>query len=103
MVGGRDAVRRNVLGPRGAIPITICTRTARVGIPVRRRSRHRWWRWGRSSDVDDVEFATMTYIDWFNHQRLHGEITDDASYSTPAAFEAAYYRHNQAAIAAVTH
>ena len=38
----------------------------------------------------------MTYVDWFNHRRLHGEITDDASYTTPAEFEAAYYRQNHA-------
>jgi len=24
--------------------------------------------------LDDVEFATLTYVDWFNHRRLHGEI-----------------------------
>ena len=24
----------------------------------------------------------MTYFDWFNGQRLHGEITNDASYAT---------------------
>jgi transposase InsO family protein len=52
--------------------------------------------------LDDVEFATMTYVDWFNHRRLHGEITDDASYTTPAEFEAAYYSHNTAALEAVT-
>ena len=34
----------------------------------------------------------MTYVDWFNHRRLHGEITDDATYTTPAEVEAAYYR-----------
>ena len=34
----------------------------------------------------------MTYVDWFNHRRLHGEITNDASYTTPAEFEATYYR-----------
>ena len=61
------------------------------------------YRQGPWRGLDDVEFATMTYIDWFNHQRLHGEITDDASYSTPATFEAAYYRHNQPALEAVTH
>ena len=38
----------------------------------------------------------MTYIDWFNHRRLHGEITDDASYTTPAEAEANYYRQNHA-------
>jgi putative transposase len=47
--------------------------------------------------LDDVEFATLGYIDWFNHHRLHGEITDDNSYVTPAEFEALYYRQNQAA------
>jgi hypothetical protein len=39
----------------------------------------------------------MTYVDWFNHRRLHGEITDDASYTTPAEFEAPYYRQTQPA------
>jgi putative transposase len=24
--------------------------------------------------LDDVEFETLEYIDWFNHRRLHGEI-----------------------------
>lgn len=41
--------------------------------------------------LDDVEFATMTYVDSFNHQRLHGEITTDASYTTPAEHEAGSY------------
>ncbi len=27
--------------------------------------------------LDDVEFATLGYVDWFNHRRLHGEITHD--------------------------
>ena len=39
----------------------------------------------------DVEFATMTYIDWFNHRRLHGEITNDASYTTPVEHESKFY------------
>jgi hypothetical protein len=34
--------------------------------------------------------------------RLHGEITDDNSYTTPAEFEAPYYRQNQPALPAVT-
>ena len=46
--------------------------------------------------LDDVEFATLGYIDWFNHRRLHGEITDDNSYVTPAEFEALYYRQTAA-------
>ncbi len=52
--------------------------------------------------IDDVEFETMTYVDWFNHRRLHGEITDDTSYTTPAEFEAAYYSQNPTALEAVT-
>ena len=38
--------------------------------------------------LDDVEFATLTYVDWFNHRRLHGEIEPGPGYTTPAAFEA---------------
>jgi len=52
--------------------------------------------------LDDVEFATLTYVDWFNHRRLHGEITDDASYTTPAAAETTYYRRTTTAAGAVT-
>lgn len=51
--------------------------------------------------LDDIEFATLGYIDWFNHRRIHGEITDDHSYVTPAEFEAAYYRQTEAALEAV--
>ena len=58
---------------------------------------------GPWTGLDDVEFATMGYIDWFNHRRLHGEITDDNSYVTPAEFEAAYYRQTAPALEAVTH
>jgi putative transposase len=52
--------------------------------------------------LDDVEFATLGYIDWFNHRRLHGEITEDNSYVTPAEFEATYYRQTAPALEAVT-
>jgi putative transposase len=52
--------------------------------------------------IDDVEFATMTYVDWFNHRRLHGEITDDASYTTPAEFETNHYSQKPTALEAVT-
>ncbi|MGP8160123.1 MAG: IS3 family transposase [Candidatus Dormibacteria bacterium] len=51
--------------------------------------------------LDDVEFATLGYIDWFNHRRLHGEITDENTYVTPAELEAAYYRQKEAALEAV--
>ncbi len=42
----------------------------------------------------DVEFATLTYVDWFNNRRLHGGITPGPGYTTPAEFEADYYRQN---------
>ena len=42
--------------------------------------------------IEDVEWATLTYVDWFNNKRLHGEI----GMVTPAMFEAAYY--DQAAL-----
>lgn len=38
--------------------------------------------------IDDVEFATLEWIDWFNHRRLLEPIGD----VPPAEFEAAYYR-----------
>ncbi len=41
--------------------------------------------------VDDVEFATLEWIDWFNHRRLHGEI----GMVPPAELEATYYRHTR--------
>ena len=44
----------------------------------------------------------MTYVDWFNHRRLHGENTNDAGYATPVEAEAAYYRQTAPAIEAMT-
>lgn len=44
----------------------------------------------------------MTCVDWFNHRRLHGEITNDTSYTTPAEFETAYYSQIPTAFEAVT-
>ncbi len=43
--------------------------------------------------VDDVEFATLEWVDWFNHRRLHGEI----GMIPPAELEVTYYRHTRAA------
>jgi putative transposase len=50
------------------------------------------YRRGPWHGLSDVEFATLEYVDWFNHRRLHGEIIDGPGYTTPAAFEADYYR-----------
>lgn len=59
-------------------------------------------RQGPWNGLEDVEFATMTYIDWFNHRRLHGRITEGPGYTTPAAHEAAYYRQQVPAPEPVT-
>ncbi len=37
--------------------------------------------------LDDVEFATLDYVDWFNRHRLHSEIC----MVPPQEFETAYY------------
>ena len=52
--------------------------------------------------LDDVEFATLEYVDWFNHRRLHGEITNDASYTTPAEYERRFYDQTRTARAVIT-
>jgi putative transposase len=52
--------------------------------------------------LDDVEFATLAYVDWFNNQRLHGTITEGPGYTTPAAHEATYYRQTRPALEPAT-
>ena len=42
--------------------------------------------------LNDVEFATLEYVDLFNNRRLHGEIEPGPGFTTPAAFEADHYR-----------
>ncbi len=49
---------------------------------------------GPWTGLSDVEFATLTYVDWFNHRRLHGKIIPGPGYTTPANYEADYYRQN---------
>jgi putative transposase len=53
--------------------------------------RHGPWRM-----LEEVELATLAYVDWFNHRRLHGQIGN----LPPAELEATYYRQlGQAAVA----
>ncbi len=40
--------------------------------------------------LDDVEIATLEWVDWFNNRRLHTELSD----IPPAEHEANYYRRN---------
>jgi putative transposase len=42
--------------------------------------------------AEQVELATLEYVDWFNHRRLYGACGD----IPPAELDAAYYRQNAA-------
>ena len=49
--------------------------------------RHRGpWR-----SIEEVEFATLEWVDWFNNRRL----LDAIGYVPPAEFEKAYYRQKE--------
>jgi transposase InsO family protein len=43
---------------------------------------------GPCRGLDDVELATLEYVDWFNHRRLHSHCGN----IPPAEFENNYYR-----------
>ena len=60
------------------------------------------YRRGPWTGLEDVEFATLEYVDWFNNRRLHGTVEEGAGYTTPAAHEDAYYRQNTPAPAPVS-
>jgi putative transposase len=56
--------------------------------------RHRGpWR-----GLDDVEHATLDYVDWFNHRRLHGEL----AMLPPSEFESRYHNSLSPARVAVS-
>ena len=42
--------------------------------------------------ADDLELATLSWVDWFNHTRIHSSL----GYRTPAEVEDEHYRHNHA-------
>jgi len=54
------------------------------------------WRRGPWRTIEDVEFATLEWVGWFNGHRL----LEPIGYLPPAEYEAAY--HQQAPVAAVT-
>lgn len=47
-------------------------------------------------NIDDVEFATLTWVDWFNNRRLFQPIGD----VPPAKLEVAYYRQQAESVMA---
>ncbi len=54
--------------------------------------RHGPWR-----RMEDVELATLQWVDWFNERRLH----ESLDYLSPAEYEAAYWLDQQAADASM--
>jgi transposase InsO family protein len=48
--------------------------------------------------IEQLEYALLEYIDWWNHRRLHGEI----GMRTPAEAETAYYAQHRPPIEAGT-
>ena len=48
--------------------------------------------------LDDVEYATLEYVDWFNHRRLHGEF----GMVPPVEVEDIYYHQRDAALSTVS-
>jgi hypothetical protein len=46
----------------------------------------------RGAGVDDLKFATLNQLWWFNNIRLHGEIGQ----VPPSEYKATYYRQNNA-------
>jgi len=42
--------------------------------------------------IEDVELATLSWVDWWNHRRLHGACDG----TPPAEFEAIHYRQQPA-------
>jgi putative transposase len=49
-------------------------------------------------DLEDVEYATLEYVDWFNHRRLHTEL----GMAPPAEFEAIYHAQEAPALLAAS-
>ncbi|MBO0609877.1 integrase core domain-containing protein [Myceligenerans salitolerans] len=43
---------------------------------------------GAWKTLEDVEYATAEWVDWYNQRRVHTAL----NYATPAAIEADYYR-----------
>jgi putative transposase len=42
--------------------------------------------------IDDVEYATMEWVDWYNGRRLHSQL----NYVPPEEYETTYYAQTQA-------
>lgn len=55
------------------------------------------YRHGPWQSLTDVECATLEYVDWLDHRRLYGQITDGPGNANPVEHENDYYDENPAA------
>ncbi len=59
---------------------------------------------GPWQDLREVEFATLEYVDWYNHRRSHSQLLAGRyKYTTPAEHENTHYNQNPTAKPADTH
>jgi len=54
---------------------------------------------GPIKNIDDTEFATMGWVDWYNNRHLHSSLDD----VPPVEFEANYYATNLASQPEMSH
>ena len=52
-------------------------------------------RCGPWRNVDEVEYAVLEWVDWFNNERLY----EPLGYLSPVAFETAYYQAEETVVA----
>jgi putative transposase len=81
----RGARRSLIPGPLLAVSATNALAESFNGLHKAELIHQRPWR-----GLDDVEYETLEYIDWFNHRRLHGEI----GMVPPAELEATHYHRS---------
>ena len=55
--------------------------------------------WGPWRGLDDLEYATLEWVDWFNHRRLFHEL----GRIPPAKYEANHYQQTESRHQAATH
>ena len=54
-------------------------------------------------DISAVEYATLEWVDWYNHRRLHSRLTGTPRHTTPTEHENAHYSQTGTADQAATH
>ena len=58
---------------------------------------------GPWQNISAVEYATLEWVDWYNHRRLHSRLTGTPRHTTPIDHENAHYSQTVTADQAATH